>query len=51
MENILAEVQRELESVVSGIGAAANVPVQSGNLRESIKLRQTGPSSFQLYID
>ena len=51
IEELLLEIEAELDLIVSGIGADANVPMKSGNLRDSIKLRKLGPMNFQLYID
>ena len=51
MDKILLELEAELELIVSGIGAEANVPMKSGNLRDAIKLRKLGPLNYQVYID
>ncbi len=45
------EIEKELEMIIGGIGAQAGVPMKSGNLRKAIKLRRTGPTSFQIYMD
>ena len=51
MERIIAEIERRLNMIVPTIGAEAAVPMRSGNLRGSIKLRRLGPLNFQVYID
>lgn len=43
-------VRAALLSIVSQIGAIAGVPIDTGNLRRSIKLRETS-TGFQVYID
>jgi hypothetical protein len=45
-------VSNELNRIVADIqGGLGNVPKDSGNLRESIKIKIIGPTNFQLYID
>jgi len=51
MERVIAEIERKLNMIVPSIGAEANVPIDTGNLRASIRLRRIGPLQFQVYLD
>lgn len=44
-------IERQIQIALSGLAEEANVPIQEGNLRQSIKTRKTGPGSYQVYVD
>lgn len=45
-------VMTELDRIVADIqGGLGSVPMDTGNLRRSIKVRVLSPTKFQLYID
>lgn len=44
-------VYAELKRIVEAAPAGANVPIDEGTLRDSIKLRQVGPTQWQVYVD
>lgn len=49
-EELMSMVGAALASIVPTIGAFASVPIDTGNLRASIKLRRVG-DAFEVYID
>jgi len=51
-QELMAAVEAELDKILTEIqGGLANVPKDTGNLRQSIKVRVVGPMQIQLYID
>lgn len=49
-EELMSMVGTALASIIPSIGAAASVPIDTGNLRASIKLRRVG-DAYEIYID
>jgi len=43
-------VRNALAAITSQLGSIAGVPIDTGNLRRSIKVRETS-TGFQVYID